>query len=287
MKAIFEREVSSYYNGIQGYLCGAFILLFAGIYTMGINLNSGFASFESVMGYMDFILIIVIPILSMRIISEDRKQKTDQLLYSLPMGMTKIVIGKYLAMLVVLAIPTIVICAYPYILSMYGELSLKTAYSSIAAYFFLSAALAAIGMFVSSFTENQGIAAGICFICMLVIYYGSTLANFIPGSALASFCVLAAIVVIFGFILNSLIKNTALSAGITAALELILAAMYLLFPSEFEGLFPEIVNELSVFDRFYIFTTGIFDATAFVYFLSIIGVFLFLTVQSLEKRRWN
>ena len=287
MRAIFEREVSSYYNGIQGYLCGAFILLFAGIYTMGFNLTDGLAAFESVMSYMDFILIIVIPILTMRIISEERRQKTDQLLYSLPMSMTKIVIGKYFAMLVVLILPLIVICAYPYILSMYGDISLKTAYSAILAYFFLSAALASIGMFISSLTENQGISAGICFICMLVIYYGSTLANFIPASGIASLVAVASVILLVGPILNSLIKNIAISAGVTAVLELILGGAYLLSPSSFENLFPQIVSELSVFDRFYIFTTGIFDITSLVYFLSITGVFLFLTVQSLEKRRWN
>ncbi len=287
MKAIFERELNSYFNGIQGYLCAAFILLFAGLYCMSVNLTQGYVNFEYVLSNMVFILLIVIPILTMRVISEERRQKTDQLLYSLPLGSAKIIIGKYLAVLVVLALPCAILCVYPYILSMYGDVPLRVAYISIFAFFMLAASLASIGVFISSTTENQGIAAGICFVCMLLLYFGASLASFVPATAIASLITLAAIIALFGLILYLLVKSVVIAAAASLLAEGALALVYFLAPTAFEGLIPTIVENISVFDRFYNFTYGIFDLNAVVYFISVIVVFLFLSMQSLEKRRWS
>ena len=287
MKAIFERELNSYFNGIQGYLCAAFILLFAGLYCMSVNLTQGYVNFEYVLSNMVFILLIVITNLTMRVISEERRQKTDQLLYSLPLGSAKIIIGKYLAVLVVLALPCAILCVYPYILSMYGDVPLRVAYISIFAFFMLAASLASIGVFISSTTENQGIAAGICFVCMLLLYFGASLASFVPATAIASLITLAAIIALFGLILYLLVKSVVIAAAASLLAEGALALVYFLAPTAFEGLIPTIVENISVFDRFYNFTYGIFDLNAVVYFISVIVVFLFLSMQSLEKRRWS
>ena len=99
MIAILKREIKSYFCSVTGYMFCAFMLLFAGIYTVTINVESSYANFEYVLSNMDFIYIIIIPVLTMRVISEERKQRTDTLLYSLPVSMTKVVVAKYLAML--------------------------------------------------------------------------------------------------------------------------------------------------------------------------------------------
>ena len=100
MTAVLRHELSSYFTNVTGYVFGAFLLLFAGIYTMVINLQSASPYFEYVLMNMDFIFLIIVPILTMRVIAEERRQKTDQLLYSLPLTMTQVALGKYLAMLV-------------------------------------------------------------------------------------------------------------------------------------------------------------------------------------------
>ena len=84
MKAVFRHELSSYFTGMTGYVFGAFLLLFAGIYTMAVNLNAGLSNFEYVLSNLSFIFLIIVPILTMRVIAEERRQRTDQLLYSLP-----------------------------------------------------------------------------------------------------------------------------------------------------------------------------------------------------------
>ena len=117
MIAILKREIKSYFCSVTGYMFCAFMLLFAGIYTVTINIESSYANFEYVLSNMDFIYIIIIPVLTMRVISEERKQRTDTLLYSLPVSMTKVVVAKYLAMLSVLLVPVVIMGFYPLVLS--------------------------------------------------------------------------------------------------------------------------------------------------------------------------
>lgn len=114
MTAVFRHELSSYFTNVTGYVFGAFLLLFAGIYTMAINLQSASPYFEYVLMNMDFIFLIIVPILTMRVIAEERRQKTDQLLYSLPLTMTQVALGKYLAMLVIFLIPVAIIGCTPW-----------------------------------------------------------------------------------------------------------------------------------------------------------------------------
>lgn len=113
MTAIYRRELRSYFQGMTAYVFIAFLLVFAGIYTMVYNLDAGYPNFEYVLQAMTIIFLIAIPILTMRVIAEERRQKTDQLLYALPLGMTRVVLGKYLAMLTVVAIPCVIMGLYP------------------------------------------------------------------------------------------------------------------------------------------------------------------------------
>ena len=87
MRAVFRHELSSYFTGVTGYVFSAFLLLFTGIYTMVYNLQSASVHFEYVLGSMSFVFLIIVPILTMRVLAEERRQKTDQLLYSLPLTM--------------------------------------------------------------------------------------------------------------------------------------------------------------------------------------------------------
>ena len=146
MRAVFRHETGMYFTGLSGYVFGAFMLLFTGIYMMVYNLKGGYTNFEYVPAGMSFIFLIIVPILSMRVLAEEKKQKTDQLLYSLPLSMTQVILGKYAAMLVVLLIPTAIMCVYPLILSAYGDVYFPAAYGTVLAFFLLGAALLAIAI---------------------------------------------------------------------------------------------------------------------------------------------
>lgn len=287
MKAIFKHELCSYFSGLTGYVFGAFLLLFAGIYCMVYNLKNMLVNFEYVFGGMAFIFLIVIPILTMRVLSEEKRQKTDQLLYSLPISMTSVVIGKYLAMLVMLLIPLGIVATYPLVLSIYGNVYLPASYGSLLGFFFLGAALIAVGMFLSSITESQAVAAGLCFVVLLINYYFSSLAAYLSASAFAAFLALVVILLLLAVIFYIMTKNKIVSIGLGIVLECLLMIFYMLKGSSLEDVVPQLVENLSLFERFYAFMDGILDLRSIVYFVTVAGVFLFLCVQSLEKRRWS
>ena len=281
MTAIYRRELRSYFQGMTAYV------FFAGIYTMVYNLDAGYPNFEYVLQAMTIIFLIAIPILTMRVIAEERRQKTDQLLYALPLGMTRVVLGKYLAMLTVVAIPCAIMGLYPLLLSTFGSVFLPTAYGTLVGFFLLSATLAAIGLFISSLTENQAVAAGLCFGVMLMLYFMSDLSSMVPDSTGASLAALLVTVLVVAGLVRIFTRSTPAALVVAIAGEAGLFVAYLLVPDSFSNLFSNLVDGLSVFERFYAFADGVFDLTAALYFLSVIAVSLFLAVQSMEKRRWS
>lgn len=287
MIAIFKHELRLYFNSLTAYVFGAFLLLIVGIGAMLYNLQAAVSNFEYVLSFSSMIFAVIVPILTMRVIAEERKQKTDQLLYSLPISTTKIIVGKYLALLVLYLIPLAIISTYPLIFSQYGEVYLLTSYGSLLAYFVMGAALIAIGVFISSLTENQGFAAGIGIAAILFNYFSVSLAEYVSATAAGSSIVLFVLAGLLGWIIKHLTRNDNLSYGVGLTLMAAVVAVFWLDSSKLEGLVPEIMKTLSLFDRFETFVNGVFDMTAIVYFVSIIIFFLFLSVQSLEKRRYN
>ena len=287
MRAVFRHELSSYFTGLSGYVFGAFLLLFAGIYTMAYNIKNALSNFEYVLSGMSFIFLIIVPILTMRVLAEEKRQKTDQLLYSLPLTMTQVVMGKYAAMLVMLLVPLAIISIYPLILSAYGNVNLAAAYGALTGFFFLGAALLAVGTFVSSLTESQAVAAGLCFVVLLVNYFLSSLASFLSTTAFASFAAFAVCIALLALIFWRMTKSGFGASVIFIALEAVLFALYTFRKDSFGGLFPTLLQRLSLFARFEQFVNGVFDITAIVFYISVIGVFLFIIVQSMEKRRWS
>ena len=287
MIAVFRHELSMYYHSMTAYVFGAFLLAFTGIGSLIYNINSSYANFEYVLAFIEMIFIVLVPIITMRIISEERKQKTDQLLYALPISATDIVVGKFLALMVVYAIPVLIMCIYPALFSRFGDVYLPTSYGSLLAFFLLGLALMSIGMFVSSLTESQGMAAGICVVVMLVCYFSSSLADYVSSTAAGSLIAIIVILVIIGMIIRHLTQSLFAGCIFSGICLIGIVIAYFANSSMLEGLLPSIMDQLSFFTRFHTFVNGVFDITALVYYVSVIVFFLFLCVQSLEKRRYN
>ena len=174
-----------------------------------------------------------------------------------------------------------------FILKNYGNLYLPTAFGAMFGYIMLTAALLSIGIFISSITESQPMAAGICFAAMILNYYMVTLAEYALSSAYGSFVALLVIEVLLALLVRHMTGNDLLAEGLGGVAMVATVAAYIYNSDWFEGLFPAILEKLSVYERFYEFVDGVFDYTHAVYFISVIVFFLFLTVQSLEKRRYN
>lgn len=287
MKAVLKHELRLYFGSLTAYVFGAFLLIAVGIGAMLYNLQAAVSNFEFVLSFSSLIFAVIVPILTMRVIAEEKKQRTDQLLYSLPLSTAQVVLGKYLALLVVFLIPMVIISIYPLIFSHYGDVYLLTSYGSLAAYFLMGAALLAVGMFLSSLTDNQGFAAGLGIAVILLNYFSVSLAEYVSSTATGSAITLFVLSGLLGWVIKCLTGSENLGYGMGIGLMGITTAVFILDSDMLEGLLPGIMRKLSLFSRLDTFVNGVFDLTAVVYFLSVAAFFLFLTVQSLEKRRYN
>ena len=124
MTAIYKRELKSYLTSMVGYLFIFFILVLTGIYFSAYQLGAAYPRFEYTLSALTFVFLISVPILTMRVLAEERKQKTDQLLLTAPVSVEKIVFGKYLALVTIFAIPMLIMCVYPLIMTKFGTVSL-------------------------------------------------------------------------------------------------------------------------------------------------------------------
>ncbi|HJG86643.1 ABC transporter permease [Pseudoflavonifractor capillosus] len=287
MTAVLKHELRNYFHSFTAYVFGAFLLAIVGIGSMLYNLQAAVSNFEYVLSFGSIVFVVIVPILTMRVIAEERRQKTDQLLYSLPITTTQVIAGKYLALLAVYLIPLAVVSLYPLIFSQFGEVYLPTSYGSLFAIFMMGAALIALGVFISCLTDNQGLAAGIGIAVILFNYYSVSLSEYVSSTAFGSVVALAVLILALGAVIRYLTRNELLAYGVCLALAVAVCVACFVDPTVFEGLLPAIMEQLSLFERFNAFVNGVFDMTAIVYYLSVIGFFLFLSVQSLEKRRYN
>ena len=287
MTAVLKHELKNYFHSLTAYVFGAGLLLAVGLGALRYNLQAAVSNFEFALSYFSIVLAVIVPILTMRVIAEERKQRTDQLLYALPITTTQVIVGKYLALLTVYLIPLCVIAVYPLIFSRFGDVYLLTSYGSILAFFLMGAALIALGVFISSLTDNQGFAAGIGIAVILLNYFSVSLSEYVSTTAFGSVVALCVIILALGAVIKHLTKNENLAYGVCFVLIAAIAITSFVNGGIFEGLLPSVMTKLSLFDRFTGFVNGVFDMTSVVYYASVIVFFLFLSIQSLEKRRYN
>lgn len=236
MLAIYKRELRSYLHTVTGALFIAATLVLTGIYFTAYNLLNGYPYVSYALKAATFLFMITIPVLTMKILAEERKNKTDQMILTAPISVGKIVLAKYFAMTTILLMAIAVICFYPIALSFFGEIPFGESYTAILGYTLFGMTGIAIGMLISSLCESQVIAAVLTFLVIFVGYMMSGICSLISSS---------------GNLLTKLLQCFDLVAPL-------------------DNLFG-----------------GIFDLTGIVYYISLIILFIFLTTQSIQKRRWS
>ena len=286
MGAVFKKELRGYFTGLTGYILLAVMLVMMGIYAMIYCLSYQYSAFEFVYGNTVFVLMLFVPILTMRMFAEEKKQGTDRLLYSLPLKMSDIVLGKYFASLVVLGIPCFFTGIYPIILSKFGNINFKVVYAAMLGFFLLGAALTAVCMFISLLTENQIIAAIVSFVVLLLNYFMNNLTNYIPSTMFASTVILILLVIVIGLIVWAVTNNAVLADIVSIILLLALIAVRLIKAELLQGLLPKIFNKIELFEQFFNIVYGSIDLSTVVLYFSTMILFCFLSVQVLERRRW-
>ena len=287
MSAIFKREFKSYYSGMMGWLLTGVMLLFGGLYFTAANLQGGYTNVTISLYSFVIVLLIFIPLLCMRSFAEEKRSKTDQLLLTSPVSVSGIVLGKYLSLLAMFAVPVAIFALYPLIMLLLGGVDLVASYAGILGYFIMGTVCIAVCMYLSTLTENQIIAALSGFGVLLVAYLLPSIQTlFTAGSGLA----MGAFVVILlaaSLIAGLRSRSLTLGAGVFVVGFVLLTILFSVKSAALTGAFNAVLGALALFEPFLEFVNGLFSVTALVYYLGVIALFLFLTGQALEKRRWN
>ena len=287
MLAIYKKELKSYLTSMQGYVFMAFIMLVLGIYFTAYNLNYASPDFGTTLNSVTFVFLIITPILTMRILAEEKRNKTDQLLFTSPVPIWKIVFGKYLGMVTIYLIPVVITLFYPLILAKYGTVSYPMTLTAIVGFFFLGCANIAVGLFLSSITESQVIAAVLTFVVLFCSFVMNGIESFFSQTAMASMIAFAVLAVLIAMVVYQMTKDNILT-GITGVVLLgAVVIIYIVKSSLYEGAIQKLLDLLAIANHFDNFVGGILDFSGIVYMLSVICIFIFLTVQSIQKRRWS
>lgn len=233
MFAIFKRELKAYFTSPLGYVFLAIFYAFSGLFFYIFSLSVGSTDISSVFLMMFIVLMVFVPLLTMRLLSEDKKQKTDQLILTAPVSLLSIVMGKFLAAYAIFAIGVAVMPVYGFVMSTFATVSWLPIWGNTIGLLLLGGIFVSIGLFISSLTENQMIAAIGGFFINLMILLMNTLKSALPN-----------------------------------------------------GFLQDVLSSISVYSRYSEITSGIFSLSSLIFFVSVIFIFLFLTVRVLEKRRW-
>ena len=287
MTAIFLREFKGYFNSMLGWVLTGVMLLFGGLYFTAVNLQGGYTDLSYTLYSFIIVLLIFVPLLCMRSFAEEKCSRTDQLLLTSPVSIPGIVMGKYLSLLAMFAVPLGVYALYPLLMKALGAANFAASYSGLLAYFFLGAALIAVCMYLSTLTENQIVAALSGFGVLLVCYLMPAIQTlFTAGSSLA-LVVFAIILGAASLIIGLRSRSLVLGGGVFAVGCIALAVLFSVRSAALTTAFSAVLGALALFEPFLNFVNGLFDVTALVYYAGVAGLFLFLTGQALEKRRWT
>ena len=249
MGAIFKREFKAYFSTPVGYIVLAAFYFFLGLYFYMVY-SSGSPDIPAIIIEMSTIAVFAMPILTMRLLSEDRRQKVDQSLLTAPVKLSSIVLGKFFAAMAVFAIGFVPTVIFEIIVASYVEVNVLYYIYALAGILLLGGVLISIGTFISSLTESTAIAGILTLVINILVLFMSNFASMIT-----------------------------VPEGGTGFFEKIWAKIV-----EFFAVFLEKAGFISAVQKF---GENIFSVSDVVYFFSIIVIFLFLSIRSLEKRRWS
>ena len=290
MKAIYKRELAGYFHGMIGYVLTAFLLAASGVYFLALNLGYGLTDFGYYTLYRTiFILLLYVPVLTMRSLAEERHSRTDQLLLTSPVSVYGIVLGKFFAMCTVFALPCLVDAVMILVLRAFGATATATVsnFASLLCYFVLGCAAIAIGEYLSGLTENQIIAAVSGFAVLVMAYMMPSLRTlFSAGNAVALVVftgISGAISLLVGLRTRSFTFGCLSFAVLCAGL----SALFLTDSAWLTEAFSAVLSALCLFTPFEDFVNSSFSIPTLVYYITVTVLFLFFAAQSIEKRRWN
>jgi len=287
MLAVIKKELQAYFSSLTGYIFLGLFLFLSGIFFTLTNLRAASPDYNGVFSNITFIFLLVVPILTMRLMAEEARNKTDQLLLTSPLTLTSIVVGKYLAAISVFLITLAITFLYPIILSTMGEISVAEIIGGYIGFFLLGSSMIVIGLFISSLTENQVISAVVTFSALLFLWILDWIIQGLPSDQSSGVIFAVILSLAAAALVYFTTRNLYVGAGILLAGLIITGVVYFVDASLYAGFVGRFVEWFSLLARYQDFSMGILALSPVVYYITFICAFLFLTVRMLEKKRWS
>jgi ABC-2 type transport system permease protein len=295
--AIIKKELRGYFNSWIGYIFLFILVGLVGVFFALVNLNYQMGNFQDTLTNITIFLLILIPVLTMRLFAEEARQKTDQLLFTSPVTVTSIVLGKFLSAFILACTGLALTLIYPVMIIPYGTLPGAEIFVVYLGYALLIACFISVGMFISACTENQLISAVITFFVMIFMYIMDGIASQITSivtasqstssAAMISLLFVAIIIAVLAYIIYDATKNYYAAGGLALILIAAAAGLYVYDASMFDGFLTKSIQWISLMSRFTNFENGVLNIADIIYYISFAAMFIYLSVNVIEKRRWK
>jgi len=286
MIAIIKKEMRNYFNHITGYVFLFFYTVLSAIFFIMTNVLQLSAEYFHTLINSTIIFMLMIPMLTMRLFSEEFSQKTDQLLYTAPITTSSIVLGKFFAACLMLLIGLAITFIFPYLISPYGQLPLNRIIGTYIGFYLMGCAFISIGILVSVSTHSQIVAAIGSFAMIFTFFMMGPLILAIPATREAGIIFASIVSIALGYIFYSSTKSAWASGGFLAALLSALGILYVVSPGFYDGLAIRSLQWVSLVSRFQSFSLGILDVADVIYYITFSILFCFFAITVIEKRRW-
>ncbi|HEY8463177.1 MAG TPA: ABC transporter permease [Bacillota bacterium] len=287
MGAVFQKELRTYFLTPLGYIFMGFFLLISGFFFALNNLFPASANYNIMLASLTSIFMFLVPILTMRLLAEESRQKTDQLLLTSPLTTVGIVLGKYFAAVTVFLITIGITWVYPAILNLHGMIAFPEIFGGYIGFFFLGASFIAVGLYVSALTENQVSAAVITFSVLLILWILDSLQQILPNDTRSGVIFACIVLTSLALLVHQAVKNYYVTVLTALGGSVIIGAIYVINKNWYDGIILKVFDWFSLLKRFEGFANGLLDLGSVIYYISFVTAFIFLTVQQIEKRRWN
>ena len=287
MLAMLKKELKTYFLTPTGWIFLAVFLLISGIFFSLSHVFGQNAQYAGFLSSLLFLFLLVVPLLTMRIFTDEKRFRTDQLLYTGPTGMWGIVLGKYLAALCVFLITVAITLLYPIALSFHGRMDWPMIIGTYVGFILIGASFISVGLFISQAVDGAVGAAILTFCALVITFIIDFLQPSMPTAEIAGLVWLVILLALPIFGLFNAGKNVPVTILAALLVGIVLLILWFVSRDSFTGLVGKSLGWISLTRRYGSFAMGILKLDAILYYLSFSGFFLFLTVQGLEKRRWS
>jgi ABC-2 type transport system permease protein len=287
MLAIYKKEMKSYFISFIGYVFLIFFWLSIALFFSIVNIGNQIGSMSYALDNSLIVFLILIPVVTMRLFSQETRERTDQLLYTAPVGVAQIVLAKFFAAVSLFLIGMTLISIFPIVLFYAEALPVAETIGVYVGFVFLISCLISIGVFVSSMTQSQISAAIATFGSLFLVFMADSLADLAPKDSFSAMMTLLFAALIVAFLVYLNLKSYFISGILLLVSCAGIYAAYYYNKNGFENLPMRIISWFSLVSRFQNFAGGIFNASDMIYYISFSAMFLFLTVHHIEKRRWS